>query len=84
MDDPKIIVYGSDWCPHTMRMLRKLTALEVPFRYVDIDQNPEDEQRIADWNHGRSIRPTLDIKGDIFVAPGEELDDELRQRGILA
>lgn len=47
MED-KIIVYGSDWCPHTQRMLKKLTALQVPFRYVDVDQNPADEQRIAD------------------------------------
>jgi len=81
----EIIVYGSDWCPHTQRMLRKLTALNVPFRYVDVDQDPADEQRIADWNNGRSIRPTLDIGGDIFVAPdGSELDEELKQRGLLA
>lgn len=80
----EIIVYGSSWCPHTVRMLRKLEGLNVPFRYVDIDENPEDEKRIADWNHGRAIRPTLDISGLVLVAPGEELDAELKKRGYIS
>lgn len=84
MED-KIIVYGSDQCPHTQRMRQKLTGLQVAFRYVDIDQNPADEQRIAGWNNGRSIRPTLDIGGDIFVAPDPTaLEEELKTRGLLA
>lgn len=70
--------------PHTVRMLRKLEGLNVPFRYVDVDADPEDEQRIADWNNGRAIRPTLDIGGLVLVAPAEELDAELKKRGYIS
>lgn len=79
-----ILVYGSNWCPHTMRMLHKLDALKIAYLYVDVDENPAAEQRIAAWNNGRAIRPTLDIDGDIFVHPeGAQLDAELQKRGLL-
>ena len=83
MDD-KIVVYGSDWCGYTVRALRHLENLGVEFRYVNVDDNPEDEKRIADWNNGRSIRPTVDLSGDIFVNPSPAvLEEELKKRGLL-
>ncbi len=82
--EQKIIVYGSNWCPHTQRMLQKLKEIHAPFQYVDVDADPAAERRIADWNNGRSIRPTLDIGGDIFVAPDRtQLEKELKARGLL-
>jgi mycoredoxin len=80
----QIIVYGSNWCGYTVRTLRHLDQLGVDYRYVDVDENPEDEKRIADWNNGRSIRPTLDLNGDIFVNPSAAtLETELKSRGLL-
>lgn len=82
--EQKIIVYGSNWCPHTQRMLQKLEEMQAPFQYVDVDEDPAAERRIAAWNNGRSIRPTLDIGGDIFVAPDRmKLEEELKMRGFL-
>jgi glutaredoxin len=83
--DDKIVVYGSNWCGYTVRVLRHLEDLGVAFRYVDVDQNPEDEKRIAEWNNGRSIRPTIDLSGDIFVNPSPSaLEAELKKRDLLA
>jgi len=82
--DDKIVVYGSNWCGYTVRALRHLENLGVEFRYVDVDESPEDEKRIADWNNGRSIRPTVDLSGDIFVNPSPAvLEEELKKRGLL-
>jgi mycoredoxin len=82
--DDKIVVYGSGWCGYTVRVLRHLENLGVAFRYVDVDESPEDEKRIADWNNGRSIRPTIDLSGDIFVNPSPAtLEVELKKRGLL-
>jgi glutaredoxin len=80
----EVIIYGSDWCGYTLRALRQLDSLGVSYQYIDVDSSPEDEKRIADWNNGRSIRPTFDLGGDIFVNPAPtQLEDELRQRGLL-
>jgi hypothetical protein len=49
-----------------------------------VDENPEDEQRIAAWNNGRSIRPTLDIEGEILVNPdAKALRSALIAHGVL-
>ena len=79
-----IIIYGSSWCGYTQRALRQLDSLGVEYQYIDVDADPEAEKRIADWNNGRSIRPTFDIGGDVFVNPSpNQLEAELRQRDLL-
>lgn len=83
--NPKVIVYGSTWCGHNNHALKRLEAFGVPYRFVDVDANPEAEARIAEWNAGRAIRPTLDIAGEIFVHPDDTtLFGELKKRGYLA
>ena len=80
----KVVVYGSDWCGYTQRTLRELKSLNVDFRYVDVDADAAAEQRIAGWNNGRSIRPTLDIGGDILVNPdATTLRETLVKHGVL-
>jgi glutaredoxin len=80
----KVIIYGSDWCGYTQRALRQLDSLKVEYHYIDVDADPEAEQLIAGWNNGRSIRPTLDLGGDVFVNPAPaQLEAELKQRGLL-
>ncbi len=80
----EIIIYGSDWCGYTQRALRQLDSLGVEYQYIDVDADSEAEKRIAGWNNGRSIRPTFDLSGDIFVNPSpNQLEAELRQRELL-
>lgn len=82
--DNEIKIYGSDWCGYTQRALRQMETLGAPFQYIDVDENPEAEALIASWNNGRAIRPTFDIGGDYFVNPSaQQLEDELRERGIV-
>jgi len=79
-----VVVYGSSWCGFTQRLLYQLEELGVAFRYVDIDENPDTEKRIADWNNGQVVRPTLDLHGDIFFNPAPaSLLHELASRGLL-
>ena len=80
----EIIVYGSSWCGYTNHTLRTLKKLGVAYRYIEVDDDPEAERRIAGWNHGRSIRPTIDMSGDIFINPDDgTLFQELQARGLL-
>jgi mycoredoxin len=80
-----VVVYGSDWCPHTRNALHRLKALGVAYRYVDVDEDVEAERRIAGWNKGRSIRPTITVGDDILVHPGPAvLDAALKNNGYLS
>ena len=80
-----VVIYGSSWCAYTQRALGQLDELGVTYRYIDIDESPADERRIADWNQGQAVRPTLDIGGDIFVNPSPaSLESELRNRGLVS
>ena len=85
-DDAKkeVVVYGSNWCPFTVRALKWLEAWKVDYQWIEVDDDPAAEKQIADWNDGRAIRPTLDIGGAIFVNPEQSiLKTELESRGLL-
>lgn len=69
-DEPReIVLYGSTWCPATRIVRRRMEMWRVPFRYVEVDDDPEAERLLAGWNNGRAIRPTLDLRGAILVNP---------------
>ncbi len=81
----ELVVYGSNWCGYTVMALRHLDALAVTYRYVDVDADPEAERRIAEMNNGRSIRPTVEIGGDVMVNPSmPELESQLQKHGLLS
>lgn len=80
----KVVIYGSDWCPFTVRALEWLEAWKVDYQWIDIDADPDAEKQIADWNDGRAIRPTFDIGGVILVNPDQSiLRGELESRGLV-
>ncbi|MBD2466010.1 glutaredoxin family protein [Oscillatoria sp. FACHB-1407] len=82
--DPTVVVYGSTWCGFTQHILQQLKALEVSYRFVDIDENPDAMQQITDWNQGRLVRPTIDISGVILFNPDPlTLQVELRKHSFL-
>lgn len=84
LTENKVVIYGSDWCPFTVRALKWLDAWKVDYQWIDVDADPAAEQQIADWNDGRAIRPTFDIGGAIFVNPEQGiLHGELESRGLL-
>lgn len=84
----RLTVYGTDWCKDTKRARRFLEEREVPYRYVDIEQDPESERMIREMNQGRVKTPTLVFENEEKAAAiepaDEELDRLLRGRGYLA
>ncbi len=77
-------VYGSNWCGYTIMALRQLDEWGVPYNYIDVDADPAAEKQIAAWNNGRSIRPTIEIGGEVWVNPApRQLRSELETRGLL-
>lgn len=80
----EIKVYGADWCPMTRRTLSHLKELGVPFDYIDIDEDREAAAWVAAQNDGKEKKPTLDVAGEVVVAPTDaRLDSVLKAKGLV-
>jgi thioredoxin reductase (NADPH) len=65
-----ITMYGAYWCPDCRRSKHFLGEHQIPYRWVDIEQDSEGEQLVIEANHGRRIIPTLVFEdGSILVEP---------------
>jgi glutaredoxin len=79
-----ITVYGADWCDDTQRTREQLDELEIPYDYVDIDQDPQAEAWIARQNGGKRKTPTVDLGGTLLIEPSnEQMEQALQEKGLL-
>ena len=83
-----IEVYGARWSAESNQLLQHLRLLEVPHRYVDIDDDGAAAARVERWNRGERRIPTvvIDPGGEetVLARPASrELDRELSRRGLL-
>ncbi|NCF67341.1 MAG: FAD-dependent oxidoreductase [Chloroflexi bacterium] len=70
MIETAITMYGAYWCPDCRRSKHFLGEHQIPYRWVDIEQESEGEQFVIEANHGRRIIPTLVFEdGSILVEP---------------
>ena len=68
---PNITVYGALWCPDCRRSKQFLAEHRIPYRWVDIEQEPEAQETVRQLNDGRQIIPTIvfDDSGSILAEP---------------
>ena len=69
---PYITVYGAYWCKDTIRTITFLNETDIPYTFVDIDNDLAGAQKVQAWNEGRLSTPTLDIEGQIVHVPSNE------------
>ena len=69
MDQPTITVYGAYWCPDCRRSKQFLGEHQIPYNWVDIEEDPEAERFVIETNNGKRIIPT------IVFADGESLTE---------
>ena len=70
MGQPTINFYGAHWCPDCRRAKQFLGEHQIPYRWVDIEQDPAGEQYVIQKNNGKRIIPTLEFSdGSILVEP---------------
>lgn len=63
MSEPQITVYGAYWCPDCRRSKQFLGEHQIPYNWVDIEQDPTGEQYVIEKNGGKRIIPTI-VFGD--------------------
>lgn len=69
----KIKFYATEWCSDCRRALFYLKRNEIPYDYINIDQDLDGEAWVIKTNHGnRSVPTILFPDGSILVEPSNE------------
>ena len=70
MTPPPITVYGAHWCPDCRRSKQFLGEHQIPYDWVDIEQDKAGEAYVLRRNAGKRIIPTIEFAdGSILVEP---------------
>jgi glutaredoxin-like protein len=79
MTESQITVYGADWCPDCRRTKKFLNEQNIPYTWVNTDENKEAEEFVKQKNGGKRIIPTVIFPdGTFLVEPSnEELANKL-------
>ncbi len=65
-----ITIYGAYWCPDCRRSKQFLGEHQIPYRWVDIEQDPAGEAYVLQKNAGKRIIPLIEFTdGAILVEP---------------
>ena len=71
MAEDKIKVYGAPWCSDCRRSKAFLEERQVPYEWIDVDQDPEALKYVRRINQNRLIIPTIVFPdGSVLVEPG--------------
>lgn len=67
---PSITLYGAHWCPDCRRSKQFLGEHQIPYAWVDIEQDAAAEQFVIATNAGKRIIPTIVFEdGSFLVEP---------------
>ena len=80
MSQDKIVIYGTEWCGDCYRARRILETTNIPFEWVDIDNNQAGENYVLSINNGMRSVPTIVFEdGSVLIEPSNrQLKDKLR------
>jgi len=66
-----------------MMVRRTLERLGIPYRYVDLERDPDSAAQVRWWTGGYVSHPTVYIGGEILVEPTtSELQLALSRSGL--
>ena len=59
MPEQQIIFYGTSWCYASRRARAILDENNIPYQWIDIDQDPDAAALVQEINHGYRSVPTI-------------------------
>jgi thioredoxin reductase (NADPH) len=70
MDDSPITVYGAFWCPDCRQSKQFLGEHQIPYRWVDIEEDKDGERFVIEANAGKRRIPTITFAdGSVLSVP---------------
>jgi thioredoxin reductase (NADPH) len=67
MDQRKITVYGAYWCPDCRQSKQFLGEHQIPYTWIDIEENKEGERFVIAANKGKRLIPTIAFGDGSFL-----------------
>ena len=79
MPAEQIRMYGTRWCGDCARAKQVFKKHNIPFEWIDIEQDDQAVEHVRKVNHGNQSVPTIVFPdGSILVEPGNtELEKKL-------
>lgn len=68
MTNPAITIYGAHWCPDCRRSKQFLGEHQIPYDWVDVEEDEAGEAFVLEANRGKRIVPTI-VFGDGTALP---------------
>ncbi|MGH2441743.1 MAG: thioredoxin-disulfide reductase [Chloroflexota bacterium] len=69
---PRLTAYGASWCVDCRRAKKFLDSHKIPYRWVDLGENPGAADIVRKHNDGRQVIPTLVFDdGSVLVEPND-------------
>lgn len=64
------VIYGTEWCGDCKRSKAFLLEHEIPFEWIDVDEDQESAEKVKEINNGKRSVPTIIFDdGSILVEP---------------
>ncbi len=68
-----IQLFGTTWCGDCKRAEKWLKGQNIPFAFIDVDQDPKAQVYVKSVNNGSVVVPTILFSdGSILVEPSAE------------
>jgi mycoredoxin len=75
---PVVDLYATRWCGHSQQVRRFLERMGIPYRYIDLETNPDAVRRLQWLTGGSASHPTVVIGDEVLVEPSlAELQEAL-------
>ena len=68
MSSSDINVYGAHWCPDCRRSKQFLGEHQIPYEWIDIEEDAAAEKLVIEKNQGKRIVPTIVFADGSFLA----------------
>ena len=83
MAQPGILIYGADWCGDCRRAKRFMDEHDIPYQWIDVQDDAKATELVMKLNDGKRIIPTIIFEDDsILVEPSNS--QLARKLGISA
>lgn len=67
MTPPMITVYGAYWCPDCRRSKTFLSDRQIPYTWINIEEDQAGEAYVRQLNDGKRIIPTIEFADGTFL-----------------
>ncbi len=82
MSDPRITMYGADWCGDCRRSKRYLDEHNVAYTYIDVEADLSAADKVIEINGGAKSIPVIVFDDGTHMTEPSDLDLEAKLEAL--